>query len=171
MPSAQQSAAARAHTLILMRHSEASYGGHDFARPLTARGRQLAALQGSAMAQASGEISLALVSSSARTLQTLTAMRSAGLAVRSVSSERSLYTASPEEVLDTIRTTPESMHTLLVLFHQPAVAALTLMLTAPADRSLLHGGFSPSTFALGHIVDPWKNLSTWSAPHIWHPPI
>lgn len=122
------------HTLILMRHSEAADGGHDYARPLTARGRQLAALQGSAIVQATAEIDLALVSSAARTLQTLTAMRSAGLPVHSVSAERTLYSASPEEALNLIRATPESIHTLLVLFHQPAVAALTFMLTDPVDR-------------------------------------
>ncbi|MCI6574962.1 MAG: hypothetical protein MSC53_07355 [Arcanobacterium sp.] len=157
------------HILILMRHSEAADGGHDYARPLTARGRQLAALQGSAIVQATAEIDLALVSSAARTLQTLTAMRSAGLPVHSVSAERTLYSASPEEALNLIRATPESIHTLLVLFHQPAVAALTFMLTDPADRPLLRSGFSPATFALGTSAAPWAALVHWSQPHIWHP--
>lgn len=156
-------------TLIVMRHSEAAYGGNDFARPLTAHGRKIAALQGATIAQLWGQIDLALTSGAARTVQTLEAMKSVGLAVRATHGERSLYSASWEEALALIRTVGAEVRTLLVLFHQPSVAALTAMLTPESERNTLRGGFPPATFAAGNICTPWEALATWQRPHIWQP--
>ena len=151
-----------ARRLFLMRHSEAAYGGADFERPLTARGRQLAAAQGGIIAQQYGNIDLAIVSGAQRTRQTLEALKSVGVNFSAVQYCDDLYAAGPGWVLDqVIHEVDDSVHTLLVLFHQMSVGALAAILTAPSERDKLGWGFPVATFATGVTSSSWHNLKQW----------
>lgn len=172
-------------TLILMRHAQAALGGYDFDRPLSERGRHNAALQGARLAAlltdssgplgssslgSGGAIDLALVSKATRTRQTFAALHSVGVTAKKVRYRRELYDASWDEARELIRAVDPRVRTLLVLFHQSSVGALAYMLTSPHERDNLGHGFSPATFAIGRVTEPWSELSQWHDPQIYAPP-
>ena len=90
--------------LILMRHAKAerrSASGDDFDRPLTEDGRRDAAMVGLALAKDGLAPTLALVSAAQRTVETWETMRGSCPKARA-QVLRSLYNATPMEVLDAL---------------------------------------------------------------------
>ena len=145
-------------TLILMRHAKAGHAPVDFDRPLAPRGRQQAAWQGSALARAVGGVDLAIVSSSARTRQTLIGLNSGGLRVAETWFEDSLYASSWEGILGLLQRVPEDAGSVIVVAHEPTISMAAVML-ASKDSPVrdLHAGFSTGTAAIGD-VDGWGYL-------------
>ena len=125
-------------SLWLLRHAKAvgpTAGGTDHDRVLTPRGRRDARSLGARL-PALGLEGVALpgaifCSTAARTTETAAGV-AGGLGV-DVDRRRSLYYASPEGVLDEIRTTDGSVRSLLVVGHNPTTHVLALGLLAEDD--------------------------------------
>ena len=122
--------------LLLFRHAKAERvepGEPDLDRVLADRGRKDAARIGAYMAGHSLVPDRVAMSPSARTLETwkyaATAFRPAPAAM---SVER-LYNATPHDILAVIKDTPGSVHTLVVIGHNPGLHELALMLIASGD--------------------------------------
>ncbi|MCH8082046.1 MAG: histidine phosphatase family protein [Proteobacteria bacterium] len=124
-------------TLFLLRHAKSSWddpGCADFDRPLNNRG-QAAALAIGAHIKDKGLIPDLIISSpSARTRETLERLQK-GMA-RQVFSQypKILYLASPETILNTIRTAADSVARLMIAGHNPGLHQLALSLAGTGAR-------------------------------------
>lgn len=140
----------------IMRHGLAEHGGRDYERPLSRRGREQAALQAHSLKENMGRIDLAITSGATRTVQTLVAVRSAGLQVAEVCEVPSLYTGSWSEVVEEIRKKVGAAESVLVIGHEPTVSLMSRLLAtedSPAYTQLGYG-FSTAQYA-------WGTLETW----------
>jgi len=123
--------------LIIMRHAKAERAapsGRDFDRGLTERGRTDAALMAKVLARSGLSVDLALISASARTVQTWAAMADT-FPQAALQSERSLFNASSQELHQAIALAGPAVQTLIVIAHNPGIQVL-------ADE-LLRSGFAP----------------------------
>ena len=147
------------HRLILMRHAEAEgrHPGGDAERPLSARGREEAAIMGRTLARRGWRPDVALVSSAVRTRQTWELVQDAFGDVE-VRIEPDLYNAPAEMLRVLIQEAAEHAGCLLVLAHNPGVPVLAgdYLLQAAASPALMErmtGGFPPGSAAV-FAVDP-----------------
>ena len=149
--------------LIIMRHAEADWGMDDFDRPLTKRGHRQAADAGSWLKQ-KGYIPEQLISSAAlRTRQTTTWISDAlGEQAPTPHLDEGLYEVPASRVLARINGVSESVRTLMVVSHLPAVQDVTLQLASPDSdyNSLMDAsyGFSPSSVAVFEVPGEWALL-------------
>lgn len=152
-------------TLMIMRHAEADlpWGTSDFDRPLTRRGHETAPNVGRWMLR-EGVVPEMIASSSAlRTRQTCTWVCDAlGEKAPTASLEDRLYNAPTRDLLSVIGRTPETVHSLLVIAHFPAVQEAVLSLAsrdsdydAVMDAS---SGFPPAALAVMTLDKPWAAL-------------
>ncbi|WP_200910874.1 SixA phosphatase family protein [Curtobacterium sp. S6] len=152
-------------TLMIMRHAEADlpWGTSDFDRPLTRRGHETAPAVGRWMLR-EGVVPEMIASSSAlRTRQTCTWVCDAlGDKAPTASLEDRLYNAPTRNLLSVIGRTPETVHSLLVIAHFPAVQEAVLSLAsrdsnyeAVMDAS---SGFPPAALAVMTLDKPWAAL-------------
>lgn len=119
--------------LILLRHSKASMPGHvgDHERPLAAQGHTDAAAAGKWLVAHGAVPDFILCSSALRTRQTCTWIcQELGEKAPTAKLEDRLYDGSDTQVLSMINAVPETVQSLLVIMHQPAVQALALRLAA-----------------------------------------
>lgn len=118
------------HTLVLMRHAQAAHPGgvRDHDRPLTEAGRATAGGAGNWLRAHLDPVE-AIASTAVRAQQTALAT---GVAAP-IRSEADLYDAAPEDILRIIRTTGDSVKTLLVVGHAPGIPALAARLIAADD--------------------------------------
>ncbi|MCH7630529.1 MAG: histidine phosphatase family protein [Proteobacteria bacterium] len=152
-------------TLFLLRHAKSSWddpGCADFDRPLNNRG-QAAALAIGAHIKDKGLIPDLIISSpSARTRETLERLQK-GMA-RQVFSQypKILYLASPETILNTIRTAADSVARLMIAGHNPGMHQLALRLAkAGSHQDYAAMELKFPTAALAEIAFPgedWTNL-------------
>ena len=143
-------------TLILMRHAKAGNAARDFDRPLAHHGRQQAAWQGQILKAKVNAVDLALVSSAARTQQTLTGLQSGGLPIAASWIEDFLYGASSSDVLQALQVVPAGMDVVLVVGHEPTMSDTAELLS---DGSFdLPFGFPTGTVAIG-TVERWEYLA------------
>lgn len=149
--------------LIIMRHAEADWGMDDFDRPLTKRGHRQAVDAGSWLKQ-KGYIPEQLMSSAAlRTRQTTTWISDAlGEQAPTPHLDEGLYEVPASRVLARINGVSESVRTLMVVSHLPAVQDVTLQLASPDSdyNSLMDAsyGFSPSSVAVFEVPGEWALL-------------
>ena len=144
----------------IMRHGLAESGGRDYERPLSRRGREQAALQAHSLKENMGTIDLAITSGATRTVQTLVALRSAGLQVAQVCEVPSLYTGSWSDVVEEIREKTGEAQSVLVIGHEPTVSLISRLLAAedsPAYTQLGYG-FSTAQYVWG-TLDSWDDLT------------
>ena len=123
-------------TLLLLRHAKAvPQGGDDFFRALTDKGHADAAALGVFLRDARLTPDLALVSPSSRTRETfegLTATLGAAVTARY---EEELYSATAQRLRDRLRDVDDSVKTLLIVGHNPAIMELSQMLADSGDRA------------------------------------
>lgn len=149
----------------IMRHGLAEHGGRDYERPLARRGREQAAVQAHSLKDNMGTIDVAIVSGATRTVQTLVALRSAGLQVKEVCEVPALYTGSWSDVVEEICEKAGSAQSVLVIGHEPTVSLIARLLAredSPAYPQLGYG-FSTAQYAWG-TLDSWDYL----AKRQWH---
>ncbi|MET3804484.1 phosphohistidine phosphatase [Nakamurella sp. UYEF19] len=147
-------------TLILMRHAKSAYPGgvRDHDRPLADRGRREAGLAGQWLSARFATIDEVLCSTATRTSETLAAT---GL-VPPVKLSAEIYDATPDEVLKQVRTVADTVRTLLVVGHAPAMPGLAMELagdgsdTAALDR--LRSRFPTAAIAVLESETPWSEL-------------
>ena len=152
--------------LILFRHGKSDWNGDfecDHERPLAKRGVKAAKTMGRLLA-ASGQIpDLIITSSAVRAHSTVDLAGKEGRWNCSVQVTDSLYAASPAQVLEQVKQTPDPISTLLLAGHEPTWSQLT---------SLLVGGgrISFPTAAMARIdfeIDAWNQVEYGQGTLIW----
>jgi phosphohistidine phosphatase len=146
-----------AKRLLLLRHAKSSWdetGLADHDRPLAPRGRQAAKLMAGHLRDGISP-SLVLCSSARRTRDTLRLLGLGG----EVRIERELYGASEDELLDRLRRVPDTVESVMLVAHNPAIQELALRLAgggaklADVQRKFPTGALATLTFA-----DRWREL-------------
>lgn len=122
--------------LILMRHAKSDWGDaslSDHDRPLNARGQRDAPRMADWLADLGWIPDLVLSSSSQRTRETIARMNECWDVEPTTSFTQALYLASPESILDCIRSDGGDASQLMVLAHNPGISYLASVI---ADQSL-----------------------------------
>ncbi len=122
--------------LILLRHAKSGYpdGVKDHDRPLAARGREAAPRMGAYLAAEHLIPDLVVVSSARRTQETFALVAKAYGEMLNHRSDKRIYEAPPQRLLDVIRETPDNVRTLMLVGHNPGSQELAAMLTGYGDR-------------------------------------
>lgn len=163
----------------LLRHAKAAAEGpDDHSRVLTARGRRQALAVGSYLAQSleTERAPRLVLSSSARraveTAELVVAELGSGVEILT---ERALYGADPDDVVEIVRTLGGDAPSVLVVGHNPTVHELALLLLAEHDangRARLDRGFPTAALALTALSsDSWPVLAlgTGTLLELWRP--
>ena len=154
-------------TLLLLRHAKSSWEDPNLAdhdRPLAPRGQRASKLI-AAYLQAQGITpEQVLCSSSARTRETLERI-SAGFAGEvEVEIEEDLYMASAGDLLVRLRKVSGGVESLMVIGHDPAIAALARRLAGRgADLERLRGKFPTAGLATLSFDGSWQELAPGAA--------
>jgi phosphohistidine phosphatase len=129
-----------ARLLLLLRHAKAEPedpGQDDHERPLARRGRRDAERIGAAMAARGLVPEQVLCSSAQRTRETLNRILPYLPPGLTLTLDRRLYLASPEEILARIALVEVRVRSLLVVGHNPGIAALAERLAEKGDSDAL----------------------------------
>ncbi|MCH7806323.1 MAG: histidine phosphatase family protein [Proteobacteria bacterium] len=152
-------------TLFLLRHAKSSWddpGCADFDRPLNGRGRKAAGAIGAYIKEKNLVPDLVLSSPSARTRETLERLQKGMARQVFIQYPEILYLASPETILNTIRTAAASAARLMITGHNPGLHQLALRLAkAGSHEDYAAMEFKFPTAALAEIAFPgedWANL-------------
>ncbi len=157
-------APARPRLVYLLRHAKSSWSDlelEDVDRPLAPRGERACEAMRRYMALAGVDPDLVLCSSARRTRQTLERVIPA-LPETTVRHEDGLYSASPEAMLEQLRSTPEDAASVLLVGHNPATQVLALRLAGDGDgeaRARMAARFPTGALAiLVHRGASWAEL-------------
>ena len=145
-------------TILLLRHGKSNWDadyGADHERPLAERGQKGARKMGRFVTTARAVPDRAITSSAVRARETLAIAAEAGGWSGPARVTDALYEASPEAVLDEIRSEPDEADTVIVVGHEPAWSGLV---------SLLIGGgrIEMKTAALARVdveVASWSDVA------------
>jgi phosphohistidine phosphatase len=175
---------AKGRSLWLLRHAKTvrhpPVGGADHERTLAPRGRRDADALGQRLGDHGDHLglsddvmpSLVLCSTAARTVET-TERVLADLAVPPpVRYLRSLYDASPEEVLEQVSMVEDDVASVMVVGHNPTFEALVAGLPTSPSGSL-KGGFATCGLAVFDLaVRRWDEIEPRTATllGVFHPP-
>jgi len=147
--------------LLLLRHGKADRhsAGGDRERPLTRRGEEDARRMGDYLLSAKIIPDLAVASGARRAKQTLERALEAFPGHVTHLIENTIYLASAGHLLETLKQTPDKVHTLLVVGHNPGFGELASILAgagAPHELDLMRTKYPTAALA---ILD--FNLSRW----------
>ncbi len=154
-------------TLVLLRHAEADRApepGADHARELTPRGREQARQVAQKLRDHHGCFDHMLVSSARRTRATARIVAEhAGIDPATAEYTDDLYEADPYEMLVRLRQTPEHIHSLLLIGHNPGleIVAGWLLDTPPLPMG------TASVVSL-QTLDAWASLDRGSCQRSGH---
>jgi phosphohistidine phosphatase len=157
------------HRIAVIRHAKAEQDGpSDAERPLAARGHADAREGGGWLAGQGVTPDRALVSAALRARETWESL--AGGAGWDVEAEldRSLYSASPETVLDLLRQLPDEVGTVVVVGHNPTMGIVAQLLDdgsgdAAAGQEMTRGDYPTCSIALFSHEGSWAELDFPSA--------
>lgn len=156
--------------LLLLRHGKSSWdepGLDDRERPLALRGERAAAAMGAYLAQRERIPDLVLCSPARRTRETWERLRLAFDAAPAVEMDEALYAATPRAILGRVRAVADEVGSLLVLGHNPGVAALAAELAGSGDpeaRQQMGRKFPTAALAvLAPPEGPWSALKPGTA--------
>ncbi len=119
--------------LFLLRHAKSSWddpGLNDHDRPLAPRGRKAVKLLAEHVRVREIHPTQVLCSSSRRTLETLDGVAPGGEALI----EEDIYGASCDQVLERLRSVPDTAESVMVIGHNPAMQVLVLRLIGSNGR-------------------------------------
>lgn len=157
-------------TLLLLRHAKSSWDDaalDDFDRPLAKRGREAAPRMAREMARRGWLPDRALVSAALRTRQTWELVEAALPHTVPTLSDRSIYEAPAERILDAVRATPAGVETLLVVGHNPGFEDLISLLAAPGSApeavEKVERKFPTAGLARLAFADAWADLGPGGA--------
>ncbi|NNH75023.1 histidine phosphatase family protein [Nocardia uniformis] len=147
-----------ARTLILMRHGKSGYpdGVADHDRPLAPRGIREAGLAGEWLRDTQPAVDAVLCSTATRTRETLVAT---GITAP-VSYEKSIYEASPRNLIELIQLTDNAVDTLLVIGHAPGMPWTAWELASNRDSlaaAEMSSKFPTSALAVLTFERPWQD--------------
>jgi phosphohistidine phosphatase len=148
-------------TLLLMRHAKSAYPPNvaDHDRPLAPRGIREAGLAGDWLRANAPSIDAVLCSTATRTRQTLA---QTGIDT-SVRYSEHLYGATPAVMIDEINDVADSVNTLLVVGHEPAMSSLSIGLAGPDgtdDTAVqrISEKFPTSAIAVLSVAGDWRSV-------------
>jgi phosphohistidine phosphatase len=162
-----------ARTLILLRHAKAETPGNrpDFERELTGRGRSDAAAAGSWLAAHGLYPDLVICSPASRARQTWHGV-AAALAETApdhpapdVRYDEGLYDGGRTAVVDALRAVPDSVHTVLVVGHNPTMSDVSILLR-PDDADPDWPGLKTAGLAVHRTEGPWTDTEPGSLPFV-----
>jgi phosphohistidine phosphatase len=163
------STAAEDRTLILVRHSKAEqvFGKPDHDRELTARGKRDALALGGWLHGHGLICDVVVCSTSMRTRQTWEGIEAGGGGTEVIEYERAVYSGGTHGLLQVIRESGGDADTLMIVGHNPGIAALTSLLadgqgSAEAHQALA-AGFPTSGVAVLRYSGHWADIADSSA--------
>ncbi|MFF4584835.1 SixA phosphatase family protein [Streptomyces sp. NPDC001388] len=149
--------------IVLFRHAKADWPQvNDHDRPLAERGRMDAAVAGRKLADSGIPLDLALCSTAVRTRETWKlAVHELPHRPKTVYEER-IYEASPGELIALLNETPDDVHSVILIGHNPGVHALAEILADSAESDarerMTRRGFPASSYAVLTFDGSWKAL-------------
>lgn len=156
-------------TLILMRHAKSAWDDpqqKDIDRPLSPRGRKAAPRMGEWLAAENYRPDVVLCSTATRARETLELARPSLPANARIDHLRTLYMASPREMLNEIAKVPASAGTVMLVGHNPGMGSLAGLLAGGGNAKALanlHAKFPTAAVAvLGFEVEKWSDLAAGS---------
>jgi len=150
--------------LTILRHAKAETGApsqDDHERALTKRGQEAAQVIGRYLAGRALQPDRVLCSTSARTRETWEEVQDVYPAAPTADYTEKLYLASPNEILNLIAHTRESVSHLMVVGHNPGLHQLCLKLAHLGDEKALEEmalKFPTCAFAVIAIDTPWREI-------------
>ncbi len=150
--------------LLLFRHAEAIHSNRyrDHERPLTEAGRREAAHAGARLAEFALPIDLVLASDSQRTRETWDNARAALKEAPETHFDRKIYEAERHDLMEMVRALPDSVKTLILVGHNPALAEFATHFAGRGESQPLKRlgrGLPPSAVALFEIEGgEWRKL-------------
>jgi phosphohistidine phosphatase len=151
--------------LMLLRHAKSDWtasGARDHERPLNPRGHETAPKMGAYMARHALVPDLVLASTATRVRQTVDHVLPAFEKAPKVVHEARLYESKGEHLLAVLKETPRSVHSLLLVGHNPGMAELAALLVASGDveaRQRLIEKFPTAALAvIDFALDDWAKL-------------
>ncbi len=152
-------------TIFLLRHAKSSWDDSslsDHDRPLSKRGRAAAPRIGAYMRGADYLPDLVLCSTSTRTRQTLDAVLSELGVEPAIDFLGELYLAAPSEMLDLVRSVPDTVEVVLMVGHNPGTGMVAAALSGdglPDKIFLMRAKFPTTGLAIVELsVDRWKDV-------------
>jgi phosphohistidine phosphatase len=157
------------HQLLLLRHAKSSWdtaATPDRDRPLNARGRRTATAMRRAMRDLGLAPNLILVSTSKRTLETMSALEPWD-DTPLVEPMDDLYLANDSRLLVALQAVAETVRSVLLIGHNPGMHELAVALTDPrvsADGLVrrVREGFPTGALAEFSVAGPWSRLNAGS---------
>ncbi len=146
-------------TLIVLRHAKSSWNTPepDLRRPLSARGRRDAVAAGELLAPY--RLDVVLASAATRVQQTWAGVQDGGAHCPDVRVSELIYHAWPGELLAELRELDESVHTALLIGHQPTVGDLISTLAKPSPLiERIEAKFPTAALAVLSYRGAWKTL-------------
>jgi phosphohistidine phosphatase len=154
--------------LILLRHAKSAWPDDvpDHERPLAPRGRRDAPAAGDWLRRSEYVPDRVLCSTARRTRETWQLAEEKLGAHPQTAFEDRVYGASSAELLDLAHQTPEDVHSLLIVGHDPAVRGLTLELASeqPGDAEAealgrVRAKYPTAAIAVLSFLGDWAELS------------
>ncbi|MEH0543484.1 histidine phosphatase family protein [Streptomyces sp. B21-105] len=149
--------------IVLFRHAKADWPQViDHERPLAERGRKDASVAGRKLTDTGIPIDLALCSTAVRTRETWKlAVQEFPHRPKTVYEER-IYEASPGELIALLNETPDDVHNLVLIAHNPGIQGLADVLSGQAEgdagERMHNRGFPAAAFAVVSFDGSWKSL-------------
>lgn len=148
-------------TLILTRHAKSSWGNPDLddhARPLNKRGRASAKAVGRWLSAKGYTPGTVLCSDAARTKETWALMADKLLGTPAAQYARDLYLATPEKMLDVVKTSDTAVTMLIA--HNPGSAHMARRLVqTPHPHHKFHHYPTTATAVIEFDVDNWAQVA------------
>ena len=151
--------------LMLLRHAKSDWtvpGARDHDRTLNARGREAAPKMGAYMARHALLPDLIVASTATRVTETLDLVLPAFEAPPKVLHDARVYGAGANALLGVIKETARTVHSLLLVGHNPGIGELAASLIASGDveaRQQLIEKFPTAALAvIDFAVDDWTKL-------------
>jgi len=148
-----------------MRHGKAEpFAADDYERVLTDRGLRSAEDAGRHLSETGNVPDFAVVSSSARTQQTWAAVDAASQSGAQLSVDDTVYSGSPDVVLEALRAVPADSRVVIFVGHNPSAATLANQLDDgngdPAAISGMLQGFPAGALVILEVELLWSELGT-----------
>ena len=151
-------------TVFLLRHAKSSWDDSSLAdhdRPLSKRGRNAAPRIGAYMRGADLRPDLVLCSTALRTRQTLQGVLSQLDVEPAIEFDEELYLSAPDEMLDLVRSVPDTVEAVLLVGHNPGTGMLAGHLSGfglAENLKLMRAKFPTTALAIIELnVDRWKD--------------
>jgi phosphohistidine phosphatase len=122
--------------LTLLRHAKSGDDGtvaRDFDRPLNAKGRRAARAVGRHMRDEGLRFDAVIASPALRVAETIDELSGGIGRTLTPNWEKRIYLASPDDLLEVVRTAPDEADSLLLVGHNPGLEELVLMLVPEGD--------------------------------------